>query len=449
MKTMDKNYAEFLARIANKPNYEQKSDRPLTPMEEITDSMRGIADIFEKNKVKQDERFAQLTKQVDQIEIRANRPGAGATYPVAASPDDRLRLIDQKTGKPVLVLKAGDDINAQYARHRTANPDGNQFDLEERDSDATMSEFFRGVAGMRTRSELVRKALNAGTDTAGGFTLPIVVFREVLGALAPASTVLTAGGLMIPLDPGDGAKSFSYAAVNALPTAAWRNESGALAESDPTFRQVSITPRSLAFYFKVSRELLADSINIDATLRQVVAQSFARELDRAALLGTGAAPQPRGLANIVGIQTVTNGTNGASLATTRYANIFAAQQSVLGADAPMADAAIMSHRSLIGLGQLTDTTNQPMEVPPMLRNMKLLSTSQISNALTVGTSTDCTQMFVGNFKWAGFALRENVNVEVMREAFVATGEIAFVCHARVDVVCLYPAAFALVTGVRP
>ena len=72
---------------------------------------------------------------------------------------------------------------------------------------------------------------------------------------------------------------------------------------------------------RVSRELLADAENIAEALRLAIALSFARELDRVGLLGTGTAPEPRGVLNTAGIQSVTNGANGAALASDRKQNV--------------------------------------------------------------------------------------------------------------------------------
>ena len=81
--------------------------------------------------------------------------------------------------------------------------------------------------------------------------------------------------------------------LDTIPTAAWRAEAGAVSESDPAFRGVVMVPRSLAFRFKVSRELLADGVGIEDALKVAIAQAFAKELDRVALRGqwqrTGAA----------------------------------------------------------------------------------------------------------------------------------------------------------------
>lgn len=308
----------------------------------------------------------------------------------------------------------------------------------------TALDFFRGVAKMQT-TDAVRNALSVGTDTAGGFTVPSTVMPEILSALAPVSSLMQAGMPIATLDQGT--KTATTAVVNAIPSAAWRAEAGTLAQSDPTFRSVPATPRSLAFYFKCSRELLMDSPNMNSALLQVIAQAFAKKLDYTGLRGSGTAPEPAGLLTTSGIQTVTNGANGTALGS--YANLFSAAQKVLEADGPTPTAAIMSPRSLVKLGGLLDSTGQPVNVPPMLQPVKLIATSQVPNNLTVGTSNDCSEIYVGDFTRMALLLRENVSVQVLNEAFATTGEIGFACHVRADFAVWYPAAFALVTGVRP
>lgn len=311
------------------------------------------------------------------------------------------------------------------------------------DEQIGITEFLRGVAKLRT-TPAVQNALATGTDTAGGFTVPSRLMPGILGALVPVSSLMQAGASILPLE--DGAKTFSTAAINAIPTAAWRSEAGALATSEPTFRSVVATPRSLAFTFKISRELLADGQGIQEALYLAIGQAFAKELDRVGLRGTGTAPEPRGILNTSGIQSVTNGTNGTALA--NYANIFSAVQAILQADAPLPMAAIMSPRSLVRMGGFVDTAGQPMNTPEMLKGMKMIGTSQIPNNLTVGSSTDCSEIYVGDFSRMYFAMRENISIQQLNELHAATGEVGFACHLRADVVLTYPAAFAVVTGVR-
>ena len=344
---------------------------------------------------------------------------------------------DARRGAPTgqRALRTADEFRAFYAAE---SPD---FEPEQRFG---VGDFFRAVAGMRA-PEAAQRALSVGTNSAGGYTVPNSLMPNIMASLVPVSSLLMAGAGIIPLDSG--AKTMTWPAVSTIPTAAWRAEGGTVAATDPVFRAVVATPQSLSFRIDLSRELLADSEGLDAALQIAIAQSFAKEMDRAGLRGSGTAPEIRGILNTSGIQAVTNGTNGASLA--NYSNIFSAVQAILQADAPMPTAAIMSPRSLIRLGGLLDSTSQPMRVPDMIKPINLIATSQVPNALTVGTSSDCSEIYLGDFSTVSFVLRESPSVFLSRDLLAGTGQVSFICHARLDLIVRYPAALALVTGVRP
>ena len=334
------------------------------------------------------------------------------------------------------ILRNEADIRDFYAQ-RAADSSFNQ------DERFSFADWMRGVAGMKIHPA-VQNALSVGTDASGGFAVPTLLMPGILGAMVPASSLMRAGVGFVPLDTG--AKSYVTAAINAIPTAAWRLEAGAVATSDPAFRAVSGTPRSLSFMFKISRELLADGEDMSQALSIVCAQAAAVALDKAGLRGSGTAPEPRGILNTSGIQAVTNGTNGA--APTSYANFLSAIQSLLTADCPMPNAAIMHPRTLVKLAGLLDTTNQPMRAPALLDMVSFLTSSQIPINLTVGSSSDCSEIYMGDFTQMVFVMREALRIQVADQLYAATGEVAFICHMRADVVVKYPAAFAVVTGIR-
>lgn len=336
-------------------------------------------------------------------------------------------------GADVGIMRSGTDFRAHYRQGLSASKEPVNF-----------ADFIRGVAGMPT-TEGVRAALSEGTGADGGFMVPSVVMPQVLEAMTAASSLLTAGAGILPLEMG--AKSFTIAAIDSIPAAAWRLENGNVAESQPAFRACVAAPQSLSVFFKVSRELLSDAQGIQEALVTSFAQAVAKELDRAGLRGTGTAPEPRGLANTPGILSVTNGANGTALSS--YANFFSALQAILQADGPMPTSAIMSSRSLVKLGGLLDTTNQPLRVPTMLEKMQMIATSQVPNTLTVGTSSDCSEIYIGEFSKLLFAMRERLSIQRLEQTFATTGQVAFLCHVRADVLVTYPKAFALVTGVRP
>lgn len=386
---------------------------------EIVGLIESQGKTFAEFQAKQTERLDSMEKEYSTLIAKANRPNLGGS-------DEQVAVSDGKT------LRNAAEIKAFYAsRAREAG-----------EPDCGLADFLRGVAHMKT-TEVATKALAAGTGSTGGYAVPDLLQSNILQALVPASSLLLAGAGIVPLNPG---ATTTFAAIDTIPTAAWRAESGAVVESDPAFRAVVATPRSLAFMFKISRELLADGEGVDLALRIAIAQAFAKELDRAGLRGSGSAPQPTGLLNTAGVQAVTNGANGTSLAS--YANLFSAAGAILQADAPFPTAAIMSPRSLVKLGGLVSATLEPIDVPTMLQQIKLIATSQIPNNLPVGTSSDCSEIYVGDFTRMAFAMRENVSIMVADQLYAATGQIAFIGHVRADVIVTYPAAFGIVTGVR-
>ncbi len=416
-------------------------------LRELVDSNPG--DKWTKAAASQYDRGLQEVDRIDG-EIRAIESelngGGQAPRSGAESADSAIfrTVRDAETGREYPVLRKGDDFRARLqAAGRIESHGQDGFGL---------ADFVRGVAGLEIKDhgtrQAVQNALSVGTDSAGGFSVPSIIIPGLLEALVPASSLLSAGAGVTLLDQGS--KVFRLARVLTIPTAAWRNESATLAESDPSFGAIDITPRSLSFFFRVSRELLMDGANIEQALLRIIAQSMARELDRVGLRGTGTAPQPRGILNTSGIQAVTNGANGASIGTSlRYSNLISAMQAILQADAPTPTAAIMSPRSLANFGALADTTNQPLRRPEVLQNLQFLTTSQVPNNLMVGTSTDCTEIYVADFRWFNFFFREQLSIQLLRERYADTGEIGFVAHSRADVAALYPAAFAVATGVRP
>ncbi len=97
---------------------------------------------------------------------------------------------------------------------------------------------------------------------------------------------------------------------------------------------------------------------------------------------------------------------------------------------------------------LTDTLGQPLNRPPVLSAMQFIGTSRLPVNITTGTSTDTSQIIIGDYKELVYVTRENLTIGRLNEHFALTGEVGFVCHARVDVGVLRPKSFCVISGVR-
>lgn len=378
-------------------------------------------------------RISCITKQLD-LNDSVDRAMAGQGSALSASSGE---LRDER-GERIGTLLNRDDLRspASIASKLRATA------ATEEQVGMGMGDFLRGVANMRT-TQGVRNALSEGTNTAGGYAVPNVLLPDILAALVPSSSLLSAGANIANLT--DQASSFRIAAIDTIPTAAWRNESANIAESDPTFRTVTITPRSLSFRFKVSRELLADAPGLEQALNYAIAQAFAKEIDRAGLMGSGTAPEIRGLRNMVGVNAISMGTNGGAI--TDWSKLLRARRTVIEAFAPPPNALILSPREDETIGLLKDTTNQPLRRPENLADWQFYVNGQIPTNETQGTATNAAAMYAGHFSLFTVYLREQLSIQLVTELYAATGEVGFIAHARVDVAAAYPKAFAVISGV--
>jgi HK97 family phage major capsid protein len=397
----------------------------------IAGMMRQLNAAFEDFKADHNGEVRALRTEIDALATQAAaRQMGGAT--IGADPN-----ANNLDGANLKVLRTADDFQAHYATKARDSDGGSP-------SPVAMGEFMKGVAGIKTTESAI-KAMSVGTNTAGGYAVPDILMPKILSAMVPASSLLQAGAGFVPLETG--AKSVTTAVVDTLPTASWRLEEGNVAQSEPTFRAVVAKPKSLACVIKVSRELLADGDDIDHALRFAIAQAFAKEVDRVGLRGTGTDPEPRGILNTVGVNAINLGANGAAPA--NYRHILQGYQAILEQNGPRPTSAIMAPRSLIGYDSLADTTGQPLNKPSLVEPLQFLATSQIPTDLDVGTSTDCSELYLADFAGMYFLLRENLSIQLLREAYAGTGHIGFLCHARIDVVIPYPKAFSVITGIRP
>lgn len=290
------------------------------------------------------------------------------------------------------------------------------------------------VTGAQNDTE--RRALSAGTDSAGGYTVPTILSAQLIDALRAQSVVVRAGARTVPLSG-----KTSVAKLLTDPVPAWRVENAAVNESDPTFGQVIFEPQSLAVMTKVSRELMDDSVNISTELPRIMAAALAQELDRVALLGSGTAPEPLGVANITGISTEALGA-----AITNYAPMLRARTALLNENAGEPTAIIMHPRDEGTISNFLDMTGQPINAPARVASVPMLTTTQIPT--DGGAGSDESTIFVGNFSKLLIGMRQQITIEILKERYMDNLQYGLIAHLRTDIVAEHAEAFHTITGVQ-
>lgn len=306
------------------------------------------------------------------------------------------------------------------------------------------------VLGDWEGAEAEQRVMNEGTGTAGGFAVPTPLAGRFIDRARNATRVLQAGGTTVPMT----SQTLKVPRLTGSSAPAWRNENAAIAEGDLTIDNVTLTARSMSFLVKVSRELLEDS---DPSVQELVTDDLAKQValewDRVALRGTGTAPQPRGILSTSGVTVTTLGTgNGLRISTgtpaPSYDPIMDLFQEVRARNFEPGDV-ILNPGIVTALDKARDaTTGQYIGRPTAMEGHQLLATNQVPINLTVGTSTDCTEIYTGEWNKLYLGLRTGPLQFTLDQRYAENGQVAFLIWFRGDIALAQPGAFAVATGAR-
>ena len=284
--------------------------------------------------------------------------------------------------------------------------------------------------------------LVVGTSTAGGNLVATELlassFIDILVAqmkvMAMGSTVLTdlQGNIAIPR-------------ATAGSTGYWVAENGAPTESQQAFDQVALTPKTAGAFVDYSRRLLLQSsIAVEAFVRMDIARTIALLIDLAAIAGTGASNQPRGILNTSGIGSVAGGTNG--LAPT-WDNIVDLESAVANANAPTGSLGYLTNTKVRGrlkrTQQFSGTNGMPIWQGNELNGSRAEVSNQVPSNLTKGTSSGvCSAIIYGN--WSDLLIGMWGGLDVMVDPYTGSsaGTKRVVALQDVDVSVRYAASFS-------
>lgn len=163
-----------------------------------------------------------------------------------------------------------------------------------------------GVDYRSNRNEVadaIRAAIGTGTATSGNVLTTDHLASRFIDNLRNTSAFLNAGATMLSGLSSD----VEIPGGDQNIAAAWlAAEDADAAESNPTFRKITLTPHDLAAFTDVTRRMLQQAtIDMEAYIRMQMADATRIAIDLAGGYGSGAAGIPEGLANTTGIGSVT------------------------------------------------------------------------------------------------------------------------------------------------
>lgn len=234
----------------------------------------------------------------------------------------------------------------------------------------------------------------------------------------------------------------------ATATSAWVAENAPITASDPSFGKVSLTPRHCGAITEFSRNmLLQSSMDVEMLVRTDLAALLAETLDMAAVAGTGAGSQPRGVLNQAGIGSVAMGANGAALT-------FDAVADLMGVVADVnAELGMLSYltntRVRRAAAKLKDSQNRPLGMDVVFQGMPRAFSNVVPNNLTKGTGTNLSAMLYGN--WSDLLLGYWSEIDILTNPFessaYARGNVQVRAMLTADIAVRNAASFAAITDI--
>ena len=272
-----------------------------------------------------------------------------------------------------------------------------------------------------------QRDLTVGTNNAGGFLVGTDHDgASFIDALRAAMVTTRLGARVMSNLQGN-------VAIPKLATGTstyWVAEDGAPTEGQPVFASVSLTPKNLASFVQISRNLLVQSDpSVEGVIRDDITKSIAVAIDAAALAGTGSSNQPTGILATTGIGSVSFSSSGAPT----FAEIVSIESAISADNAMGQNMAFVTTPALAGTLKTTTKDSGSgrfvSEENAIMGYSVNPTSSMTANTILLG---DFSQLMIAQFG----------AIEVITERNAQTGQLTLGLHAMVDIGVRHAESFA-------
>ena len=253
---------------------------------------------------------------------------------------------------------------------------------------------------------------------------------DFIDVLRNASSVMQAGATMLT-----GLKGNVTIPKKATAAAAgWiSSEGGAASESEPTFGQVTMTPKTLGAFTDITRLMMMQSSpDIEALVRDDLSRAIALAIDLGALQGSGSSGQPTGVKNVSGVNKPTS----FAAANPTFAEVVALETAVAEDNALLGNLAYILPASMYGALKTTakaaNTAQFVVEPGNTINGYRAI----VSNQVTSG------DLFFGNFSDLLIGMYGGLDILVDPYTSSNTGTVRIRALQTVDVAVRHAVSFA-------
>lgn len=279
------------------------------------------------------------------------------------------------------------------------------------------------------------------TDLQGDNFVEILRNRAVLLNLGARTLGGLVGNVAIPSQVGPA-------------TASWLPEGGAPIESQQTFGQVLLAPKTVGAYTDFSRRLLLQSSpNIESLVRRDLAGALSVEIDRVAIAGSGTGNEPLGILNASGVGAVAVGANGGSLT---WSHILQLEEGLANANADVGDALgyVTNYKVRRALKSTTKTTDgasgfiwsdemRDANGFGKLNGYPAAASNYVPSNLTKGTGVGLSAVIFGNWSDVLIGMWGGLDILADKFSLSTSGGTRVVALLDLDVAIRHVASFVV------
>ncbi|MDP1682712.1 MAG: phage major capsid protein [Burkholderiales bacterium] len=373
------------------------------------------------------------------------------TGALRAHESSEIGLNEREAGKFSFVKAILAQIDPNYARREAG------FELEA--SRALSQKLGKEPQGIYVPGEVLRYQRNqtrdlvAGTPSAGGN----LVATNLLGGsfielLRNRSHVINMGATTIGELIGNVAIPSQTSAASAF----WLAEGSAPTESQQTFGQVPLNPKTVGAFTDFTRRMLLQATpDIESIVRADLAGIIGVEMDRVAVNGSGTSNQPLGILGTSGIGSVAIGANGGAI---NWNHVLQLEEAIATANADMGALGYMTNnkarRALkgttkvsgdAGAGFIWSDDVRGADGYGTLNGYKTAASNNVPSNLTKGTSVGvCSAMIFGN--WADVLIGQWGGLDILVDKFTngTSGGTRVIALLDMDIAVRRAASFAAI-----
>lgn len=295
------------------------------------------------------------------------------------------------------------------------------------------------VAGYKgwLRRGIVDAAMQEGTTTEGGYTVPVPMYGDVLQGLQDISYFRRAGARIVPMTKWKMDVPTLTNSTAAILTA----EEAGVSEVEPTVGTIQAVAYKYTKLVKASKELVADAA-FDlwgVILSPDFAQAFAKAENAAFTSGTGSS-QPQGI--------TAGGTSAVTAAATTAVTADEVISCFYALDERHQPNAtwMMLNATAKAIRQLKDGNGQYLWAAGFAgAPQSILGAPLIINNVMPAMTTGLKPIIVGNFAYYWIFDRQGMDLQRLVELYAGNGQVGFLADKRFDGHVMLATAFQYIT----